>query len=55
MHIAFWITAGVLALFYLYGGGIKVVQSREQLLPMMQWVKDAPMWGVRAIGGVEVA
>ncbi len=54
MHIAFWIAAAVLALFYLYGGGIKVVQSREQLLPMMQWVQDTPMWAVRAIGTVEV-
>lgn len=54
MHIAFWIAAGVLALFYLYGGGIKLIQSREQLLPMMAWVDTTPMGAVRAIGAVEV-
>ena len=54
MHIAYWITAGVLALFYLYGGGIKLIQSREQLLPMMAWVDTTPMRAVRVIGAVEV-
>lgn len=54
MHVAFWIVAGLLALFYLYGGGIKLVQSREQLLPMMEWVDTTPMPAVRAIGAVEV-
>lgn len=54
MTVAYWITAGVLAAFYLYGGGIKIVQSREQLLPMMAWVDDTPMPRVRAIGAVEV-
>lgn len=54
MRIAFWVCAGVLALFYVYGGGIKLVRSREQLLPMMQWVQDTPMRAVRAIGAVEV-
>lgn len=54
MTIAYWVTAALLAAFYLYGGGIKLVQSREQLLPMMAWVDTMPMWRVRAIGGVEV-
>ena len=54
MHITYWIVAGLLALFYLYGGGIKVIRTREQLLPMMQWVETTPMSAVRAIGVVEV-
>lgn len=54
MTIAYWIIAALLAAFYLYGGGIKVVQSKEQLLPMMAWVENSPMWLVRAIGTVEV-
>lgn len=53
MHIAFWIAAGVLALFYLYGGGIKQVWSRDRLLPMMAWVDITPMWVVRSIGAIE--
>ena len=54
MNIAFWIVAGLLALFYLYGGGIKLIRSKEQLQPMMQWVDSTPMPLVRTIGGIEV-
>ncbi|MFC1406300.1 MULTISPECIES: DoxX family protein [Streptacidiphilus] len=54
MNVAYWIVAGLLALFYLYAGGLKLVRSREQLLPMMAWVDTAPMPAVRAIGTVEV-
>jgi uncharacterized ion transporter superfamily protein YfcC len=35
MEIAYWIVAALLAVFYLYAGGKKVAQSREQLQPMM--------------------
>jgi len=52
--VAYWVVAGLLAVFYLYSGGIKVVQSREQLRPMMTWVDDMPMPIVRAIGVLEV-
>jgi DoxX-like family len=52
--IAYWIVAGLLALFYLYSGGIKVLQSREKLRPMMGWVDSAPMGFVRTIGVLEV-
>ncbi|MFD7834434.1 DoxX family protein [Streptomyces sp. NPDC059761] len=54
MNIAYWIVAGLLALFYLYGGGVKAVRSRERLQPMMAWVDSTPMPAVRAIGVVEV-
>lgn len=54
MNFAYWIVAGLLALFYLYAGGVKVVRSRERLRPMMAWVDDMPMWAVRAVGVVEV-
>lgn len=54
MHVAYWIVAGLLALFYLYAGGVKLIQSREQLLPMMAWVDSTPMPAVRTIGAVEV-
>lgn len=54
MNVAYWILAGLLALFYLYGGGVKVVRSREQLRPMMAWVDSTPMPAVRAIGVIEV-
>ncbi|MRJ77872.1 DoxX family protein [Aeromicrobium sp. SMF47] len=55
MEIAYWIVAGLLALMYLYSGGIKLVQSQEKLAPMMAWAGTAvPMSGVRAIGLLEV-
>jgi len=56
MVVAYWIVAGLLAVFYLYSGGIKILRSQEQLAPMMAWAGTAiPMPGVRAIGVVEVA
>ncbi|MEV0623001.1 DoxX family protein [Nonomuraea sp. NPDC050404] len=52
--VLYWIVAGLLALFYLYGGGLKLVRSRDRLRPMMAWVDSMPMAAVRAIGVVEV-
>jgi hypothetical protein len=52
--VAYWIVAGLLALFYLYAGGKKLAQSKERLAPMMGWVDTVPMPAVRAIGAVEV-
>ncbi|MEU5951185.1 DoxX family protein [Streptomyces sp. NPDC047525] len=54
MNIAYWIVAGLLCLFYLYAGGMKLARSREQLRPMMAWVDSTPMPAVRAIGLAEV-
>lgn len=54
MDVAYWITAGLLALFYLYGGGLKLLRSRDRLRPMMAWVDTVPMRTVRMIGLVEV-
>lgn len=56
MDIAYWIVAGLLALFYLYAGGLKVSSSKEGLAPMMAWAGTAvPMAGVRMIGVLELA
>src|SRR5918995_16641 len=54
MNIAYWIAAGVLALFYSYAGAMKVFRSRDQLRPMMAWVDRVPLPAVRALGTVEV-
>ncbi|HUL25786.1 MAG TPA: DoxX family protein [Streptosporangiaceae bacterium] len=54
MNVAYWIVAAVLALFYLYAGGIKVVRSKDQLRPMMGWVDSVPLRLVRTIGVLEV-
>ncbi|WP_329288684.1 DoxX family protein [Streptomyces pseudovenezuelae] len=54
MNIAYWIVAGLLALFYFYAGTMKVIRSRDQLRPMMAWVDRVPLPVVRALGTVEV-
>ncbi|MFC8730895.1 DoxX family protein [Luteimicrobium sp. NPDC057192] len=54
MEIAYWVLAGVLAVFYLYSGLLKLVRSKEQLAPMMGWVDTVPMPAVRLIGAAEV-
>lgn len=54
MVVAYWIVAGLLALFYLYAGGQKIARSQEQLAPMMKWVDTVPMPMVRIIGTIEI-
>jgi hypothetical protein len=54
MEVAYWIVAGLLALFFLYAGGLKLTRSKEQLQPTMGWVDVIPMWLVRTIGLLEV-
>ncbi len=54
MELAYWIVAGLLAVFYLYAGGMKVARSQEQLQPMMGWVDRVPMPLVRTIGVLEI-
>jgi hypothetical protein len=54
MHVAYWIVAALLAVFYVYGGGKKVVQDREQLRPMMAWVDAVPVPLTKFIGTAEV-
>src|SRR5688572_6195878 len=54
MELAYWIIAALLAVFYLYAGGKKVTQSREQLQPMMGWVDRVPMPLIKTIGALEI-
>jgi hypothetical protein len=53
--VAYWIVAALLALAYLYSGGLKVLRSPDQLRPMMGWVDTVPLWLLRTIGVLEVA
>ena len=54
MTVAYWIVASLLALFYLYAGGLKVLRSPDQLRPMMGWIDTVPLRLVRSIGVLEV-
>ncbi|MFE9358439.1 DoxX family protein [Streptomyces olivaceoviridis] len=54
MNIAYWTIAGLLAIFYVYAGTLKVIRSRDQLRPMMAWVDHMPLPALRALGAVEI-
>ncbi|MFI9255244.1 DoxX family protein [Streptomyces sp. NPDC053069] len=54
MDITYWIVAGLLAVFYVYAGTLKVIRSRDQLRPMMAWVDRIPLPALRALGAVEI-
>lgn len=54
MNIVYWIVAGLLALFYLYAGTLKVIRSPDRLRPMMAWVDRIPLPALRALGAIEV-
>lgn len=54
MDLAYWIVAGLLALFYVYSGALKLARSRDRLRPMMAWVDRMPLPVVRALGAVEL-
>ncbi len=43
MHVAYWVIAALLAAIYAFGGAKKLVQSSDQLRPMMGWVDVMPM------------
>src|ERR1700690_1875181 len=54
MTVAYWIIAALLALLYLFSGGLKVLRSPDQLRPMMGWIDTMPLRLVRTIGVLEV-
>lgn len=54
MNIAYGIVAGLLALFYVYAGTLKVSRGRDRLRPMMAWVDRVPLPALRALGTVEI-
>jgi hypothetical protein len=54
MTVAYWVVAALLALLYLYSGGLKLLRSPDQLRPMMGWIDTVPLRLVRTIGVLEV-
>jgi len=54
VNVVLWIAAGVLALGMLASGAIKALRPKQALRPRMGWVDDFPLWGVKAIGILEV-
>ncbi len=57
MNIALWIVAGLLAVAYLVGGGLKTIMSKDRIAatgPSAHWVEDFSGGAVKAIGAFEV-
>lgn len=54
MTMVFWIVTALVALIFLAGGLMKLIQSKEKLEPLMNWVADMKMSTVRTIGLLEV-
>lgn len=57
MNIALWIVAGLLAVAYVAGGGLKVIMSKQKIAatgPAAGWVEDFSPGAVKAIGVLEV-
>lgn len=54
LHVAYWVIAALLAALYVFSGAKKLLQSPDQLRPMMGWVDMMPMRLVRMIGLLEV-
>ena len=56
MNVVLWIAAGLLAVLYLFAGGLKLATPREKLLenPNMGWAADFSEAAVKGIGAVEI-
>jgi hypothetical protein len=56
MNLALWTIAGLLAVAYLVGGGLKLIMPKEKIATVRGggWVEDFSAGSVRAIGALEV-
>ena len=56
MNTVVWIAQGLLALAMLAAGGMKLAQSKEQLMASgsMDWTEDFPEGQIKGIGTLEV-
>jgi uncharacterized membrane protein YphA (DoxX/SURF4 family) len=55
MNTALWVVQFVLSVVFFSAGTLKVLQTREQLVPRIGgWLEDYPTGGIKAIGVAEV-
>jgi hypothetical protein len=57
MNIALWMVAGLLAVAYVVGGGLKVIMSKQKIAvsgAAAGWVEDFSPGAVKTIGVLEV-
>lgn len=57
MTIVYWIIAALLAISYLFFGGMKVVVAKEKMLERdpESWVKPVPAGAIKTLGILELA
>ena len=54
MNVLLWALQILLAVIFLGAGLTKLTQSKEKLLPRMEWVRPVPPGLVKALGAAEV-
>ena len=55
MNISLWISQGILAIFFILFGALKLFSPIDGLAEQMPWVSDVPSALVRFIGFAEIA
>ena len=57
MNIALWIVTGLLATAYFFGGGLKLIMTKEKIAAhgaSAEWVRDFAPASIKGIGALEV-
>lgn len=54
MNVLLWVLQGLLALAFLFAGGMKLSQPREKLKEQMAYMEDYSDQTIKLIGGLEV-
>ncbi|WTW97176.1 DoxX family protein [Streptomycetaceae bacterium NBC_01309] len=57
MNVALWVVAGLMAVAYFFGGGLKVIMPKAKIAAFgasSKWVEDFGDGTVKAIGALEV-
>ncbi|MFD5323275.1 DoxX family protein [Streptomyces sp. NPDC127092] len=57
MNIALWIVTGLLATAFFFGGGLKLIMTKEKIAaqgPSAAWVEDFAAASIKGIGALEV-
>ena len=54
LHAILWILQIILAVIFMFVGSLKLMQPTPELVKMLVWTIDLPMWLVRAIGAAEM-
>jgi uncharacterized membrane protein YphA (DoxX/SURF4 family) len=54
VNVVLWVLQIILAVAFLFAGGMKATQPREKLLKQMAYVEDFPQSTIKLIGSLEI-